>query len=169
VPADGVAFAMTAADPFPDPDPGFRAPRDLSADLVFAATTGAVREGLARILALPILADLGADDRGTTELLLAEALNNVVEHAYANWPGEIRLRLSRKGGDITVCICDQGLPMPENAPPRGTLPVIGAPEHLPEGGFGWFLIRNLARDLAYRRQDGSNALSFRIPVDNQDD
>jgi serine/threonine-protein kinase RsbW len=35
---------------------------------------------------------------------------------------------------------------------------------MPEGGFGWLIIRQLARDVAYVREDGVNQLSFRIAV-----
>ena len=162
MPADGVGFAMTADDPSPRPAEGGSA----SVDLTFAATTFAVRTGLTQLAAMPLLASLGPEDRGTAELLLAEALNNVVEHAYARWPGDITLHLARAGGHISVVIRDQGLPMPGNTPPQGALPRLDAPESLPEGGFGWFLIRSLAKDLTYRRLGAVNELHFRIPVDN---
>jgi serine/threonine-protein kinase RsbW len=132
----------------------------------FPASMTEVRTGLALLLASPALCGLGPDDRGTAELLLAEALNNVVEHAYARWSGEIEVRLGRGSGHVDVCIIDQGLPMPDVTPPAGHLPTIGAPEDLPEGGFGWFLIRSLAEDLSYRRIANRNELSFRIPLDN---
>ena len=40
-----------------------------------------------------------------------------------------------------------------------------APQDLPEGGFGWFLIRSLTRDLTYLREDGYNMLCFCVDVD----
>ena len=36
---------------------------------------------------------------------------------------------------------------------------------LPEGGFGWALIRDMTRDLTYRRQGRMNRLSFVIDLD----
>jgi len=153
---------MCAADPpffaVPDAAPG------LAFD--FPATVAAVRDGLAQVLSSPGLAELAEEDRGTAELLLAEALNNVVEHAYARWPGDIRLTLARQGTGLAVCICDQGLPMPGATPPKGELPSIGALADLPEGGFGWFLIRSLAQELTYHRHADRNELRFYIPVDN---
>lgn len=134
--------------------------------LTLQATMADVRDGLQRVLACSCLGDLGEEDRGTVQLLLAEVLNNVVEHAYARWPGEIALSLTREGASLAVRISDQGLPMPDASPPRGDLPGLGAPEDLPEGGFGWFLIRSLAHDLTYRRIGQTNELSFRISVDN---
>ncbi|WP_280514091.1 hypothetical protein [Allosediminivita pacifica] len=38
------------------------------------------------------------------------------------------------------------------------------PAGLPEGGFGWFLIHELARELAYRHDGGMNRLTFRLPL-----
>jgi serine/threonine-protein kinase RsbW len=153
---------MCAADPppsaIPDSNPGLA--------FAFPATVDAVREGLARALNAPCLADLTDEDRGTAELLLAEALNNVVEHAYARWPGEIRLSVAPRAGGLAVCICDQGLPMPGASPPKGELPAIDTFADLPEGGFGWFLIRSLSQQLTYQRHADCNELRFYIPVDN---
>lgn len=157
-------MSAEAPPPFPAPDAGAE-PR-IGGEWTFEATPGSVRDGLAVLLQSPALASLREEDRGTAELLLAEALNNVVEHAYARWPGDIRVSLRPEGTHIQVRITDQGLPMPGGAPPRGTLPEIEAQEDLPEGGFGWFLIRSLSEDLSYLRLGDSNALSFRIPVDN---
>ncbi|NBZ89543.1 ATP-binding protein [Stagnihabitans tardus] len=161
---------MCAEAPLPSPAPDAIADPDAAprtdGEWTFDATPHAVREGLACLLKSPALASLGEEDRGTAELLLAEALNNVVEHAYARWTGDIRISLRSEGSHIQVRITDQGLPMPGGAPPRGELPEIEAQEDLPEGGFGWFLIRSLSEDLSYLRLGDSNALSFRIPVDN---
>ncbi len=135
-------------------------------ELQFPAETTAVREGLARLMASPCLQGLGAEDRGTAEVVLAEALNNVVEHAYARWSGDVLVTLRREPTQVEVRITDHGLPMPQASPPQGALPEIGAFDDLPEGGFGWFLIRSLARELTYRRQGERNELTFAIPVDN---
>lgn len=35
---------------------------------------------------------------------------------------------------------------------------------MPEGGFGWFIIKDLAKDIVYRRQNGENLLDLRIAV-----
>ena len=35
---------------------------------------------------------------------------------------------------------------------------------MPEGGFGWLIIRQLAHDVRYARHEGVNQLSFRIAV-----
>lgn len=136
------------------------------ARIVIHATMLDVREGLRDLMACPLVHDLSEDCLGTTELVLAEALNNVVEHAYARFPGEIEVELLRDPDQLRFHIKDSGLPMPGAEPPEGHLPEIGALEDLPEGGFGWFLIRSLSRDLAYRREGELNLLSFGVSVDN---
>ena len=55
--------------------------------------------------------------------------------------------------------------MPGLTLPEGTLAEIGSEvEDLPEGGFGWFLIRTLTNDLSYLRLQEQNILSFVVPV-----
>jgi serine/threonine-protein kinase RsbW len=141
-----------------DTVPGEGAPL---ARIVFPGTPCAVREALAALIHGPILASVPDDERGTAELVLAEALNNIVEHAYAQGPGDIEVTIRRVQGDLDCRIVDMGLPMPDEAPPKGSLPVQD-PDDLPEGGFGWFLIRTLSRDLRYARVGSSNELTFRL-------
>ncbi len=135
------------------------------ARLVIEATTLDVRQGLRDLMRCPLIQDLSADCLGTTELVLAEALNNVVEHAYARYSGQIEVEVRRDPAQLRFHIADKGLPMPGAAPPTGRLPAVGAFEDLPEGGFGWFLIRSLSQDLAYRREGERNLLSFGVLVD----
>ncbi|WP_416236510.1 ATP-binding protein [Pseudorhodobacter sp.] len=129
-----------------------------------AGDPNAVRDGLACLLAGPALRNLDAEARGTVQIVLAEVLNNIVEHAYSNASGEISIRLNQQAGGIHVVIIDQGAAFPQKEPPSGTLPQIDVMTELPEGGFGWFLIRNLVRDLAYRRIAACNHLSFFLPL-----
>jgi len=100
----------------------------------------------------------------TAEQVLAEVLNNVVQHAHAEDPeGLIELETLRAGDGVICSIRDNGMAMPELTLPLGALIELGeGPEHYPERGFGWFLIHTLTQDLDYRRIDGWNLLSFRI-------
>lgn len=122
----------------------------------------AVRDGLRALLDTLLLRSLPEDGRGTAEIVLAEALNNIVEHAYTNHDGEIEISLQLRYNELLCRIADTGLPMPGGKLPDGVLPPLGAFEDLPEGGFGWYLIRSLTRDLTYSRADGRNLLSFRL-------
>lgn len=105
-------------------------------------------------------------DPGVLELVLAEVLNNVVEHAYRDRSdGVIELAYSVIGGQVAVEVMDNGHPMPGEALPAGTLPDMTGPlADLPEGGFGWHLIRSLTQDLHYHRQGGRNRLRFAVPL-----
>ena len=121
-----------------------------------------VRDGLRMALEAEPLVRLSSEDRSTAEIVLAEVLNNVVEHAYALHPGEIRLTLSVAADQLLCVIEDDGTPMPGGAPPAGHLP---DPQLLPEGGFGWHLIRSLSTGLDYRRNGATNRLSFSLPAE----
>jgi serine/threonine-protein kinase RsbW len=128
--------------------------------LTIASDPIAVRDALTTLLAGPEVQFLGATMRGTAEIVLAEVLNNIVEHAYAEDCGEISVHLRQQSTGVQVIISDQGRPFPQDSLPQGTLPQIDSPDDLPEGGFGWFLIRTLVQDLTYNRKEAHNHLSF---------
>jgi serine/threonine-protein kinase RsbW len=128
--------------------------------LSFPATFGCVRAALENLMNGPVLAAVPAADRGTAEIVLAEAMNNIVEHAYVGAAGEITLTLWQAGGEVACRITDRGLSLPGETLPAGELAPIDIVENLPEGGFGWFLIRTLSRDLRYARYGTLNELTF---------
>ncbi len=108
-----------------------------------------------------------AELQSTAELVLAEVLNNIVEHAYGDHhDGPIEVDITEAGGELNVCVKDKGLPMPKGVVPAGDPQDLNvALEDLPEGGYGWFLIHELTRGLHYRRVDESrNELCFRVPI-----
>lgn len=106
---------------------------------------------------------LSQEDTGALELILAEVLNNIVEHGYGNsGEGTISITVLADDSGLTCSIGDFGPELPaECLCPDATRP---APVDLPEGGFGWFLIRDLAHDLRYERHEGRNRLVFRMPL-----
>lgn len=147
--------------PAPEPDIGSN-----GLQLVIPADPASVRLGLARLLAMPPLSGLGSDDRGTAELVLAEVLNNVVEHAYSGDSGSVEITLTSVADGLAFLIVDQGKPMPKEQLPAGHLAAVTgvALQDLPEGGFGWHLIRSLTQDLTYVRGPGQNRLRFLLPA-----
>lgn len=158
-------FRMT-----PAPDPGDAAS---GFACVVAADPFAVRAGLARMFAAAPLANLSADHRGTAQVVLAEVLNNIAEHAYVGGTGEISVTLRQTGAGLHCQVTDNGVAMPGGTLPAGNHPAQrhGRPDlplhdlplaDLPEGGFGWHLIRRLTQDLRYVRVGGQNRLTFLI-------
>jgi len=128
--------------------------------LALPATAEGVRAALRQALASPPLHRQNPAFRGAAELVLAEAMNNIVEHAYAGQPGRIELRIQQHAGGLAVSVTDWGRPMPGDALPPGNPPVLSAEADLPEGGFGWHLIRRLASGLDYWRTADRNVLRF---------
>ena len=111
--------------------------------------------------------NLPIEELSTVELVLAEALNNIVEHAYPEpkKPGPIRLWGTHQTNGVHIRIEDEGLPMPGGQAPVGMQPNLNVGvSALPEGGFGWFLIHDLAKDINYRRLGEMNRLDMRLPV-----
>jgi serine/threonine-protein kinase RsbW len=129
--------------------------------LVIPADTLAVRNALVRMCDTPVLQSLPEDDRGTVEIVLAEVLNNIVEHACSDGMGEIEVTLRRAPDGLLCQVIDNGVRMPGDRLPEGSLPPIKEVD-LPEGGFGWHLIRTLSKELAYSRSEGQNRLTFRL-------
>ncbi len=137
-------------------------PEPRTIQLVFDSDPLAVRMALRKLFDGQPLRLLSEDDRGTAEIVLSEALNNIVEHAYAAHQGQIEVSVRVVQGALICTVIDQGLPMPGESLPEGRLPEVQRVEDLPEGGFGWHLIRALSSDLAYSRVNGRNELRFRL-------
>ena len=109
---------------------------------------------------------MAEEELGSVELVVAEALNNIVEHAYLGRDdGRIELNWVLSGNGLHIRITDNGVPMPEGRIPLH--PDQSPKDHaalVPEGCFGWFLIGGLAHNIVYRRDRGRNVLSFRLAV-----
>lgn len=99
------------------------------------------------------------DLQGQLELMLVEALNNVVEHAYLEKPGHlIAIELGMNEQTAEIRITDQGISAPGGAIIEGSeLPDQNA---LPEGGWGLCLIQALADTIDYRRYPNRNILTL---------
>ena len=141
------------------------APAPARVRIVVASDPDAVRDGLQSLFALAPFCDLSAEVRGTAEIVLAEALNNIVEHAYAEYGGQIEVTLDYEHPSLCCEVVDNGLPMKDGRLPVGEivdLNTLESLDDLPEGGYGWFLIRSLTRGMVYRRQSGRNTLAFRM-------
>ena len=125
-----------------------------------AGTLQAIRKALQDLdatLAGDALPEGAVQDLG---LVLTEAMTNIVRHGYPDGTGTISLSLSLSPHAIDCKIIDDGAAFEPahlgHAPP--------SPMDLPEGGFGWFIIRQLASQVCYRREGGSNVLRFSMPL-----
>jgi len=108
---------------------------------------------------------LQSEELASIELVLAEAMNNIVEHAYRDSSGDVSFSMMPGPKGLHVRLVDTGAALPDGQMPLGQRHEPGtAFEDLAEGGFGWFLIRELARDLTYERENGRNLLCFRFGV-----
>ena len=110
------------------------------------------------------------------EIVLAEVLNNISEHGYVGQVGvlapiALRCRMSASGLHVTVV--DRGRPVPADRCLAAALPSISLEaqdmDSLPEGGFGWCLIRELTCDLNLVSDGAGNRLCFVVPLREPDD
>ncbi len=128
------------------------------------ATETGVRDLLSRCRRALVAAEVPEAWLGTIELVWAEALNNIAEHAYAGTaPGPVEIKATITDGRISADIRDHGHPLPGLSLPPGRLPDSDGPiDTLPEGGFGWFLIKDLCETVDYRRVAGENHLHLLV-------
>lgn len=113
--------------------------------------------------------EVSDDTLGRLELVLAEVMNNVAEHASRQLEGparrqtpSIHLSIVLHESGLSCAITDDGVTLPADCVlPRG-LPFVDT-EDLPEGGFGWYLIQDLTQALCYYREEHRNFLAFSVP------
>ena len=130
--------------------------------LRFPGTTDRIRSALRQACRHLATLPVPPDRLATIELVLAEALNNVAEHAYAGAaPGPVTLTARHDGDRLCIVLRDIGRPLPGLVPPKHTPPDLNVPtEDLPEGGFGWCLIRDLTDHVDYARHGAENRLTL---------
>ena len=136
-------------------------------EFVVPGTAEGSRIAITRILTMIDPAEFALDDIYALEIALAEVLNNIVEHAYQSQEnGEIEINVEPIELGLAFTIWDDGEPMPAGRLPLGhAADPERAPHEQAEGGYGLFLIRQLARKLRYHRVGDRNRLSFRIALE----
>lgn len=114
-------------------------------------------------------AEVDEDTLARLELVLAEVMNNVAEHAVlpANDVGSARmpsihLSIVCHDSGLACAISDDGASLPEHCILPRSLPAMDLAD-LPEGGFGWYLIQDLTQALCYYREGQRNFLAFNVP------
>lgn len=136
-------------------------PRRLN--LAFTGSPEGVRGALADLRTFLRGAALDEDAAGTAEIVLAEVLNNVAEHAYEmRGEGKVSLAVALNAHHLSIDVTDAGAPLPGLDLPAGHPPRLDSECDLPEGGFGWFLIHQLTSALHYHRVNGCNHLHLEL-------
>jgi len=131
----------------------------------FDSSADAVRQSITTVVDALQTANLGQNNLSSVEIVLAEVLNNVAEHAYPETgpAGPVEINYTIESDGVHFHISDQGHPMPDGKLPVGKEQDLDVDlMDLPEGGFGWFMIHTLARDIVYERVGPQNFLTFRI-------
>jgi serine/threonine-protein kinase RsbW len=101
--------------------------------------------------------ELSDDKLGQLELMMVEAVNNVIEHAYEMQQGnDVQVRVEYTPEAIHLIISDSGHTMPD-ALHSGACDMPD-PDALPEGGWGMGLIHLLADSIRYIRDAKGNHL-----------
>lgn len=92
------------------------------------------------------------------DLVLSEAMTNIVRHGYGGIDGVIECDLVVNDTSVDCCLSDTG----RSFDPAGAGRAPPEPDDLAEGGYGWFLIRSLTNKLSYTREGGRNVLRFSV-------
>lgn len=105
-------------------------------------------------------------DIANIEIVLGEVINNINEHAYRGASDRpIELHAHPESGAIGFLLVDCGVEMPGGAIPGKVEPDLACDvAQIPESGFGWCLIRQVAHGLKYVRKNGENHLSFHVTI-----
>lgn len=115
-------------------------------------------DGLSRSLADLARPCLPAEKLVGLEIAVAEALNNVVLHGYAQAGGTIAAALDIRDAAVTVEICDRGLRVPEGA--LAAARSLDDLDPLAESGRGLGLIVGLSDRLDYAAGPEGNRLTL---------
>ena len=95
-------------------------------DLSFAATESEASAGIAQLSRCLATQGLPQHKAGDVKIALAEAINNVVEHAYADvTPAKVQVRCRLHRNWLDILISDTGNPLPGFRVPDGGSGTVG--------------------------------------------
>ncbi|WML91457.1 ATP-binding protein [Thiothrix lacustris] len=101
--------------------------------------------------------ELSDEKLGQLELMMVEAVNNVIEHAYQMQGGnDVRVRVEYSPAEVNLIISDSGRTMPASL--HSEVREMPDPDDLPEGGWGMGLIQLLADSIRYNIDATGNHL-----------
>ena len=109
--------------------------------------------------------NVAQSDIGDVEIVLAEALNNIVEHSGMKTPETINLVVEPLSVHILCRMQDSGIPSRNLIQIRQANPLCFADSmDLPEGGFGISLIQAIATNIEYLPVKQGNLVRFSVPL-----
>ena len=98
------------------------------------------------------------------DLVLAEAVTNIIEHGCAEGVGqEIVIRCVREGDFLRVEIADDARPYDPTS--RVEPPTVDRLEDATPDGRGIRLMRRYSRDMHYRYENDRNVLTLMLPLE----
>lgn len=109
---------------------------------------------------------VGPISTANATLVMAEVLNNIVEHAFDRQDnGIIDVTFSRCGTEMVANVVDGGRALPGLSLPTDKKPPVNVPiSQLPEGGFGWPLIHDLSDGVCYTRASSGAKAENRLTI-----
>ncbi|MDP0587776.1 MAG: ATP-binding protein [Candidatus Endonucleobacter bathymodioli] len=115
-------------------------------------------------------ARLALDVVNHIELCLVEALNNTIEHAYNDEPGNtVEIIIKKSQSVISLTVSDWGSVMPDDklSVPVSETEVAGEMEsvdNLKASGRGLFIIRSLMSNVQYYSKNGKNSFYMEMTI-----
>ncbi len=128
-------------------------------ELVLPADKAAIPQATAWIDAELEKLDCPIKTQMQIDLAVDEVLANIAMYAYPEGSGTVMMRFCCTDRTAEIAFIDSGIPYNplENPEPDVTLPA----EKRKIGGLGIFLVRKMADEVLYRREDGKNVLTVR--------
>jgi len=102
-----------------------------------------------------------AERIGELELIMEEILVNIIKYAYSGRePGDVTISCSEDGGNLVMEISDSGIPFDllAAADPDVTTGI----DERSVGGLGIYLIKKLADDVKYQREENRNRVTLAV-------
>ncbi len=99
----------------------------------------------------------------TLALIVEELVTNIVKYGYAGADaGPLKLTVRIDDGRVVGTLIDAGAPFDPTAMEAPDVEADMDDRRI--GGLGVHLVRTMSEDFTYRRDDGHNVVSFRLPV-----
>lgn len=112
----------------------------------------------AAVRGIAAAAGLDASCAAQVELAVVEAVNNAIEHAYRNRPGQqVEVAVDVAGSQLTIEIADRGRAMEWERECAAAAARVAA-DPLADGGRGLLIIRQVMDEVGYRSTAGRNVL-----------